>query len=239
MHMTPGEAADLLQHALQKQQPGIWYVVDDVNGFNLSFWKSINLSRFLDENFLQLSGIISKYGDNYRFNMRNLDTIRISLQENITMNTSRCFLERGGKNLVFLCINAPLFRSPREQANSRQCLTMANNQLDVAYLAILNWFSNCLVPEAELIDDAPMLVEEAAEVEEGDDEEEGLGEAAGEEDEEGQQQLQSYQLSNWMSGLGNTKKNSCCSLNSSSNGTMKLLSFWESNSNCITYLQTS
>jgi hypothetical protein len=32
--MIPGEVADLLQYALQKLQPGIWYVVDDINGFN-------------------------------------------------------------------------------------------------------------------------------------------------------------------------------------------------------------
>ena len=136
--MIPGEVADLLQHALQKLQPGIWYVVDDVNGFNPSFRRAINLSPFLYENLLQLSGILSRYGENYRFSMRNLDTIRITLQENITINTSRCFLEKGGKNLLFLCINAPLFWSPREQAKSRQRINLQENQLDRAYLNLLH-----------------------------------------------------------------------------------------------------
>jgi hypothetical protein len=136
--MIPGEVADLLQHALQKLQPGIWYVVDDINEFNPSFRKSINLSPFLYKSLLQLSEILSKYGDNYRFNMRNLDTIRIILQENITISTSRCFLERGGRNLLFLCINTPLFPSPSEQAKSRQHSTVAKNQLDGSYLALLN-----------------------------------------------------------------------------------------------------
>ena len=104
--MIPGEVADLLQHTLQKLQPGIWYVVDDINGFNPSFRRAISLSPFLYNNLLQLSGILSRYGENYRFNMRNLDTIRITLQENVTINTSRCFLERSGSNLLFLCTSA-------------------------------------------------------------------------------------------------------------------------------------
>ena len=81
--MIPGAVADLLQHALQKLQPSIWYIVDDINGFQPSFRRAISLSPFLYENLLQLSGILSKYGDNYRFNMRNLDTIWISLQEKL------------------------------------------------------------------------------------------------------------------------------------------------------------
>jgi hypothetical protein len=57
---------------------------------------------------LQLSGILSRYGENDRFNMRNLDTIGITLQENITIHASRCFLERVGSDLLFLCTDAPL-----------------------------------------------------------------------------------------------------------------------------------
>jgi hypothetical protein len=113
--MTPGEVADLLQHALRKLQPGIWFVVDDINEFNPSFRKSINLSLFLYDNLLQLSGILMQYRENHRFNLRNLDNLRIAMKENITINSSRCFMERGGRNLFFLCINAPLFCSPREQ----------------------------------------------------------------------------------------------------------------------------
>jgi len=51
--------------------------------------------------------------------MRNLDTIGITLQENITIHASRCFLERVGSDLLFLCTDAPLLWSPREQAKSR------------------------------------------------------------------------------------------------------------------------
>ena len=32
--MIPGEVGDILLHAFKKLQPGIWYVVDDINGFN-------------------------------------------------------------------------------------------------------------------------------------------------------------------------------------------------------------
>ncbi len=79
--MIPVEVAVLLQHALHNLQPGILYLVDDINGFNPSFRKTINLSPFLYDNILQLSGILMQYGENYRVNMRNLDTIRVSLQE--------------------------------------------------------------------------------------------------------------------------------------------------------------
>jgi hypothetical protein len=190
--MIPGVVADLLQHALQKLQPGIWYVVDDINGYHPSFRKSINISHFLYDNLHQLSGILTKHGENYRFNLRNLDNLRIAMQENIIINSSRCFLERGGRDLLFLCINAPLFHSPREQAKSRQRLVVENNQLDEAYLVALNCLSHRQAPELEpmVIDEVPVLVAEAAEV---DEEAQGLVEAAGEEDEEGQQQLPPYQ----------------------------------------------
>jgi len=42
--MIPVGAVEVIQHALQKLHPGIWYVVDDINGFNPSFRKTINLS---------------------------------------------------------------------------------------------------------------------------------------------------------------------------------------------------
>jgi hypothetical protein len=159
--MIPGAVADLLQHALQKLQPSIWYVVDDVNGFYPSFRRAISLSPFLYNNLLQLSGILTQYGDNYRFNLRNLDDIRVTLQENITVNASRCFLERGGRNLSFLCINAPLFHSPREQAKSRHRINIQDNQLEGTYLAILNRLSNQQAPEPEpvMMEDEPVLVE--------------------------------------------------------------------------------
>jgi hypothetical protein len=71
--MIPEEAADLLQHALQKLQPGIWYVVDDVNGFNPSFRKSINISPFLYENFLQLCGFFPYF--DHQVNKQKADSI--------------------------------------------------------------------------------------------------------------------------------------------------------------------
>jgi hypothetical protein len=73
--------------------------------------------------------------------MRNLDTITINLQENIIINTSRCFLERGGSNLLFFCTDAPLFRSLREQVKSKQHLLIENNQLDGPYLVLLYYLS--------------------------------------------------------------------------------------------------
>jgi hypothetical protein len=192
--MIPGEVADLLQHALQKLQPGIWYVVDDINGFNPSFRRAISLSSFLYNNLLQLSGILSRYGENYRFNTRNLDTIRITLQENVTINTSRCFLERGGSNLLFLCTDAPLFCSPRDQAKSRQHWLVEYSQLDGPYLAVLNRLLHRQAAEPELIEDSPLLVVEAAEVDAVEEEvevvvvaEEGLIEAAEEEEEDQRQ----------------------------------------------------
>ncbi len=102
------------------------------------------------------------------------------------------FGERWKKSFVSL-----LFHSPREQAKSRQHLTVANNQLDGPYLAILNCLSNWKAPGPDLIEDATMLVEDAAEGEEEaevEDVAEGLVEAARERDNEGQQPLPPCQL---------------------------------------------
>jgi hypothetical protein len=78
--MIPGEVVEVLQHALQKLHPGIWYVVDDINAFNPSFGKLNNLSPFQYNNLLwRLSGILSRCVENYRFHRSNLDTIRIIL----------------------------------------------------------------------------------------------------------------------------------------------------------------
>ena len=107
--MIPGEVSDILLHAFKKLQPGIWYVVDDTNRFNPSVRKALSLSPFLYNSLLQLSGILTQYGDNFRFNLRNIDTIIVSMQENISITTSRCKFDRDGKNLLFMCIDAPFF----------------------------------------------------------------------------------------------------------------------------------
>jgi hypothetical protein len=87
--MIPGEVGDILLHAFKKLQPGIWYAVDDISGFNPSYRKSVSLSPFLYSNLLQLSGILTKYGNNYRFNLRNIDTLIVSMPEGISITTSR------------------------------------------------------------------------------------------------------------------------------------------------------
>ena len=115
--MIPIEIADLLRHALRQLTPGIWHIVDDVNQFNPSMRRALSLSPYQYTNLLQFSGIMTRYGQNFRFNLRNLDTIITLLQaDNINIHTSQCMFERGGKNLLFLCIDAPMFLSPKKQA---------------------------------------------------------------------------------------------------------------------------
>ncbi len=128
--------------------------------------------------------------------MRNLDIIRISLQENITVNTSRCFLERGGKNLLFLCIDAPLFRSPREQAKSRHRINIQDNQLEGTNLLLLCRLSNQHAPEPEpiMMEHVPILVEE---VKEGEAEAEEVVEDVIEEAERQEQEYEPYQLTHY------------------------------------------
>jgi hypothetical protein len=93
----------------------------------------------------------------YKFGCYN----NIFQADNINIYTSRCIFERGGKNLLFLCKDAPMFLSPRNQANSRQHLILQNNQLEGAYLRLLNHQikRHHLDPEP-MIDDVPMLEEE-------------------------------------------------------------------------------
>lgn len=101
-----------------------------------------------------------------------MDTLITLFQaDNINTCTSRCIFERGSKNLLFLCKDAPMFLSPRNQANSRQRIILQNNQLEGAYLCLLNHQMNQhhLDPEP-MINDVPMLEEEAEEQEEEDQE---------------------------------------------------------------------
>ncbi len=97
--MNSGAVADLLQHALLKLQPGIRYVIDHINGFNPSIGRALSLSPFLYSSLLQLSGILTKYGNNYIFNLWNIDTLIVSMKESISITTSRWKFERDGKNL--------------------------------------------------------------------------------------------------------------------------------------------
>jgi hypothetical protein len=91
-------------------------------------------------------------------------------------------------NLLFLCIDAPLFHSSREQAKSRHHINVQDNQLEVTYLALLNCLSNQQAPEPEpmVMEDEAMLIEDA-EIEEVEVEE--MIEEAREEE---QQQEQEY-----------------------------------------------
>jgi hypothetical protein len=133
--MIPIEIANLLRHALRQLTPGIWHIVDDVNQFNPSMKRALSLSPYQYTNFLQFSGIMTRYGQNFRFNLWNLDTtITLFQADNINIHTSWCMFERGGKNLLFLCIDGPKFLSPRNPANSRQRMIFWNNQLVRAYL---------------------------------------------------------------------------------------------------------
>jgi hypothetical protein len=114
------EVADLQQHAFWQLHPGIWLIVDDDNHFNPSLRRGLSLSPYLSSNFLQISGIRRRYGNNYRFNMRILDYIKVSFQENFTINFSRSHMERGGKNRLVLCIGASIHKCPHDQAKNRQ-----------------------------------------------------------------------------------------------------------------------
>jgi hypothetical protein len=119
--MIPIEIADLLRHTLWQQTPGIWHINDDVNQLNPSMRRALSLSPYQYTNLLQLSEIMTRYGQNYRFNLRNLITMKTLFQaDNINIHTSQCMFERGGKNLLFPCIDAPMFLSLGNQANSRQ-----------------------------------------------------------------------------------------------------------------------
>ena len=109
--MIPGEVSDILLHAFKKLQPGIWYVVDDTNRFTPYVRKALSLSPFLYNSLLQLSGILTQYGDNFRFNLGNIDTIIVSMQENISITTSRCKFDRDGKKLV--CVHVFPLSCPR------------------------------------------------------------------------------------------------------------------------------
>ncbi len=101
-------------------------------------------------------------------------------------------MQAGGKNRLFLCIGFPRFSKPIEQASSRQCLVLQNNQLDGTYLALLHHLSNHQAPEPEpiMMEDVHILVEDA-EVEVG-EEEEVVEEVIEEEREEAEQQKQHY-----------------------------------------------
>jgi hypothetical protein len=68
--MIPIEVGDLLRHALQQLTLGIWHIVDDDNQCNPSIRRALSLSPYQYTNLLQLSGIMTRYGQNYRFNLQ-------------------------------------------------------------------------------------------------------------------------------------------------------------------------
>ncbi len=161
--MLSQEVADLLQHAFRQLHPGIWFIVhDDDNTFTPSLRSGLSLRPYLYSKLLQLSGIRKRYGNKYRFNMRVSDYIKVSFQENFTINISKSHMERGGKNRLLLCIDAPIYKCPHDQANSRRHLNVWSNQLEGPYLALLNQLIDRQPPSpGQIIEELPMLEEEA------------------------------------------------------------------------------
>jgi hypothetical protein len=93
--------------------------------------------------------------------MKILDYIKVSFQENFTINFSRLHMERGGKHNLFLCIGASIHKYPHDQAKSRQRINMQNNQLEGPYLALLNHLIDRQPPSpGQIVEDIPMHEEE-------------------------------------------------------------------------------
>ena len=111
--MASPEIIDILQQVFLHLNPGIWFIVDDTDEFSPSLCKAVSLNANSYKNLLLLSGILFRFGENYRFSLQKLQDIKISLQENVSISITRAYLHRGGKNRFFVCVGAPTYKSQR------------------------------------------------------------------------------------------------------------------------------
>ena len=118
--MASPEIIDILQQVFLRLNPGIWFNVDSTDEFSPSLCKAISLNANRYKNLLLLSGIMFRFGDNFRFSLQKLQDIKISLQENVSINITRAYLHRGGTNRSFICVGAPTYTSPKAQLSSTQ-----------------------------------------------------------------------------------------------------------------------
>ncbi len=179
--MASPEIIDILQQMFLCLNPGTWFIVDDSDEFFPSLCKAVSLNANRYKNLLLLCGIMFRFGDNLRFSLQKLQDIKISLQENVTINITRVYLHRGGKNRFFVCVGVPTYTSPKAQLRSNQQLhaTWQDNQLAAAYLVLLDRLSNEIRADfvvEDVVNDVPMLDEEQNEEEHQIDEEMLVGE---------------------------------------------------------------
>ena len=71
--MASPEIIDILQQVFLRLPTGFWFIVDDTDEFSPSLCKAVSLNANRYKNLLLLSGIMFRFGDNFRFSLQKTD----------------------------------------------------------------------------------------------------------------------------------------------------------------------
>jgi hypothetical protein len=116
--MIREDLIELWQQLLDPFPCKVWHAVNVTDAFEPKLQSAVSLSEFQYETILISTGILSKYGDEYRYKKPQLEDLKRALkapealEDQIDLNITRRNIH--GKYMYFIAVEAPQFNPPRQ-----------------------------------------------------------------------------------------------------------------------------
>ena len=137
--MFNGNLVDLVQWLLEHLPRGIWHALDDAGDFSPTMSESLQLQPYQLETVLLAAKIMFIRSNNKCFSSDTLGQLKTNYQNTFTLHATRCRLDRGSKNMTFICIDDPIDQhNPKTQRANCRIRPRRNNELDRSILDRIN-----------------------------------------------------------------------------------------------------
>ena len=137
--MFNGNLVDLVQRLLEHLPRGIGHALDDAGDFSPTMSESLQLQPYQLETVLLAANVIYIRSNNKCFSSDTLGQLKTTYQNTFTLHYTRCRLDRGSKNMTFICIDDPQNQNnPKTQRANCRIRPRRNNELDRSILDRIN-----------------------------------------------------------------------------------------------------
>jgi hypothetical protein len=110
------ELIELLRQLLLPLPRKLWYAVNITDAFEHNLHLAISLNEFQYETILLESCILKKRGEATIFSQPHLDYLKQALKTDFDLHITRSKIQRNGKPMFFIAVDAPRFHNPSTQA---------------------------------------------------------------------------------------------------------------------------